>query len=234
MDEKTKGRGPKKLQAIRSPEERNALAEQWYPYAIKIARWFWKHKAGKRIGSLEDCEQIAIMGLLRAAELYDESKGFKFSTYCTAWIKQHIYRAADDGGMIRVPAHILKQIRGAKSLYNAPPESIEAAKRARSTGFLPVFDDGETFEPADHRKKRDPLDEKIREAVSYALTFLHPKHRMIIGYRYGFLTGKRLTLEKTAEIMNLTRERVRQLEDKALYTLYKRLKHIKGRFKNVG
>ena len=93
-------KGRQKRPAIRSVEARNALVEQYMPFALYQANnyLYRSHLA------LADVKSAAMLGLIRAAELWDESRNVKFTTYSAWWIRQEINRAISGGALIRVPA----------------------------------------------------------------------------------------------------------------------------------
>lgn len=191
------------------------------------------------------------VGLIKAVEKFNYRKGFKFSTYATWWIKQAITRAiADQSRTVRVPAHIIDAInkvaklqRKFMQLYgreatvaelaqrlSTPKEKIEALTKISQFGVSldkPVDDDETSFigdfiydektASPSHAAGVSLLGEKLEEALA-ALT---KREEKVLRLRFGLGDGCPRTLEEVGQIFNITRERVRQIEAKAL----KKLRH---------
>lgn len=196
-----------------------------------------------------DLVQEGNMGLMHAVEKFDFTRGFKFSTYATYWIKQYIQRAiADQGRAIRVPVHIVE----ANNLINrterqltqsfgrkATPEEvakeldmdmekytsiIEHSKSLLSmdktinddedTDLNEVVGDSRAVNAVEKLRK-----EATREMVIKVFDSLDEREKEIIMMRYGFDDGEAKTLEDVGALIGLTRERVRQIEIKALRKL---------------
>ncbi len=193
-----------------------------------------------------DLIQEGNMGLMKAVDKYDYRKGFKFSTYATWWIKQAITRAiADQAKTIRIPVHMIETInkisKVSKKLFQengkeASPEEIakvldmspekvrKILKSIQEPISLetPIGDDEDTHlkdfiedssisNPEEATAKR-----LLKEQVEKIINTLSDKEREVIMYRFGLVDGIEHTLEQVGTMFNLTRERIRQIESKAI------------------
>ena len=198
-----------------------------------------------------DLVQEGSLGLIKAAEKFDYSKNFKFSTYATWWIRQTIIRAiSNNSRTIRIPVHMTDKIRKYKKCYTMltfelgrEPTDAEVAERLEITAKqlsmikksiikepisleTPVTDDlniGDYIEDTSYRSpEMQTKNNALKGSVEHLLSTLSDREKQIITCRFGINGEMPKTLEQLGEIMGYSKERIRQLEDSALSKIRER------------
>jgi len=258
---------------IRADEAHHAIIRANLRLVVSVA----KRYIG-RGSSFLDLIQEGNIGLLRAVAKFDPTRGYKFSTYATWWIRQSISRSiADQARTIRIPVHIFESInrlvriqrRLLQQLGREPaveelaleagyldPQDEQIIKRCRAEGTTIPKDVHERWTRAtvkvnrilqaaeepisldspvgsednsqlgdfiEDEEAQEPMDaaskEMLRESIKNALAVLSDRERQVLELRFGLMDGKDHTLEEVGQFFNVTRERIRQIESKALRKL---------------
>jgi RNA polymerase primary sigma factor len=226
-------------------EARERLIKSNLRLVVSVAK---KYLGRSRGLTFLDLIQEGNAGLIKAVDRFDWHRGFKFSTFATWWIRQAISRAlSDQARTIRLPVHVIETLyklnKARKKLATildreptpeelASETNLPVQKVQRLLKYVPdtisletPIGEGESLlkelipDPSEMTPEKTAALANLREQLKKAIQSLNPKERQVISLRYGLENGIMYTLEEIGKIFGITRERVRQIEIKALEKL---------------
>ena len=196
----------------------------------------------------EDLVSEGCMGLMKAADKYNPSRGTKFSSYAATWIKQSMYRAAEKyGSEIRIPSWTLGKIRHARKLKAEGPRNSTPAAPEKIDKYIEIADSVRTVSIYDKQCENFLIIESLAdsteklpdfemamnersELIKKSLAKLSVRERQITQLYFGLSEGKELTHMEIAKALGLSRERVRQLQHEAIRKMKNDLKNTRELF----